>query len=108
MMWQPARRTATGFGGGLRKAAGTPSYGTGRNGRSGDDGTAIGEGRGAAMSGIPQAVIDFVGQHPHWAGLLIFLIALTESVAVIGLLIPGSPILIGVGAVVGLGHLPLW
>ena len=60
------------------------------------------------MSGIAQAVIDFIGQHPHWAGLLIFLIALTGSVAVIGLLIPGSPILIGVGAVIGLGHLPLW
>ncbi|MDR6289522.1 MULTISPECIES: bifunctional DedA family/phosphatase PAP2 family protein [Inquilinus] len=60
------------------------------------------------MSGITQAVMDFIGQHPQWAGLLIFLIALTESVAVIGLFIPGSPILIAVGAVVGLGHLPLW
>jgi membrane protein DedA with SNARE-associated domain len=29
-------------------------------------------------------------------------------VAVVGLFIPGSPILIAVGAVVGLGHLPLW
>jgi membrane protein DedA with SNARE-associated domain/membrane-associated phospholipid phosphatase len=60
------------------------------------------------MTDIAQAVIEFIGQHPHWAGILIFLIALTESVAVIGLFIPGSPILIGVGAVVGLGHLPLW
>ena len=60
------------------------------------------------MTDIAQAVIEFIGQHPHWAGLLIFLIALTESVAVIGLFIPGSPILIGIGAVVGLGHLPLW
>ncbi|WP_225773065.1 bifunctional DedA family/phosphatase PAP2 family protein [Inquilinus sp. Marseille-Q2685] len=60
------------------------------------------------MTDIAQAVIEFIGQHPHWAGLLIFLIALTESVAVVGLFIPGSPILIGVGAVVGLGHLPLW
>ncbi|MFE0757108.1 VTT domain-containing protein [Inquilinus sp. NPDC058860] len=59
------------------------------------------------MTDIAQAVIEFIGQHPHWAGLLIFLIALTESVAVVGLFIPGSPILIGVGAVVGLGHLPL-
>ncbi|WP_395678629.1 VTT domain-containing protein [Inquilinus sp.] len=60
------------------------------------------------MTDIAQAVIGFIGQHPHWAGILIFLIALAESVAVIGLFIPGSPILIGVGAVVGLGHLPLW
>lgn len=59
------------------------------------------------MTDIAQAVIGFIGQHPHWAGILIFLIALAESVAVIGLFIPGSPILIGVGAVVGLGHLPL-
>lgn len=60
------------------------------------------------MTDIAQAVIEFIGQHPHWAGILIFLIALAESVAVVGLFIPGSPILIGVGAVVGLGHLPLW
>lgn len=59
------------------------------------------------MTDIAQAVIAFIGEHPNWAGVLIFLIALTESVAVVGLFIPGSPILIGVGAVVGLGHLPL-
>lgn len=60
------------------------------------------------MSGITEQVIAFIGQYPGWAGFVIFLIALAESVAVIGLFIPGSPILIGVGAVVGLGHLPLW
>jgi undecaprenyl-diphosphatase len=60
------------------------------------------------LSGITQAVVGFIGEYPHWAGFAIFLIALVESVAVVGLFIPGSPILIAVGAVVGLGHLPLW
>ena len=72
---------------------------TGRRGRHG--GT-------AGVSGYIQAVIDFISQHPHWAGILVFLTAATEAIAVIGALIPGTTILVGVGAIVGLGHLPLW
>jgi membrane protein DedA with SNARE-associated domain/membrane-associated phospholipid phosphatase len=70
-----------------------------------EHGVGIEDGR---LSGITQAVVGFIGEYPHWAGFAIFLIALVESVAVVGLFIPGSPILIAVGAVVGLGHLPLW
>jgi undecaprenyl-diphosphatase len=39
---------------------------------------------------------------------LVFLTAAAEAIAVIGSIVPGTTILIGVGAVVGLGHLPLW
>jgi membrane protein DedA with SNARE-associated domain/membrane-associated phospholipid phosphatase len=60
------------------------------------------------MAAYVQAIVDFISQHPHWAGLLVFLTAATEAIAVIGAFIPGTTILIGVGAVVGLGHLPLW
>lgn len=60
------------------------------------------------MSGYVQTLTDFIVQHPNWAGVLVFLIAAAEAIAVIGMLIPGTTILIGVGAVIGLGHLPLW
>lgn len=55
-----------------------------------------------------QTIIDFIAQHPNWAGLLVFLTAAAESIAMIGMIIPGTTILVGVGAVIGLGHLPLW
>lgn len=60
------------------------------------------------MSAYIQAVIDFIAQHPHWAGLLVFLTAAVEAVAVVGSFVPGTTILVSIGAVVGLGHLPLW
>jgi membrane protein DedA with SNARE-associated domain/membrane-associated phospholipid phosphatase len=60
------------------------------------------------MEGWLQALIDFVSGHPHWAGALVFVTAMAESIAVIGMVIPGSAILIAIGAVVGLGDLPLW
>ncbi|MFI5408195.1 VTT domain-containing protein [Kaistia sp. UC242_56] len=55
-----------------------------------------------------QSFIDLVAQHPHWAGLLVFVTAMAESIAVIGMFVPGTAILIAIGAVVGLGDLPLW
>ncbi|MEQ8693960.1 MAG: VTT domain-containing protein [Gammaproteobacteria bacterium] len=60
------------------------------------------------MTALFQTVTDFIAQHPNWAGLLVFVTAAVESVAVIGAIIPGTTILVGVGAVVGLGHLPMW
>ena len=50
----------------------------------------------------------FVSLHPHWAGAIAFLTAMAEAIALVGLLVPGTSILIGIGALVGLGHLPLW
>lgn len=52
--------------------------------------------------------MDFIVQHPHWAAVLVFLTAMSEAIALIGLFIPGTAILIGVGAVAGLGKLALW
>lgn len=60
------------------------------------------------MSGYIQSITSLIAQNPNLAGVLVFLIAASESIAVIGAIIPGTAILIGVGAVVGLGHLGLW
>ena len=55
-----------------------------------------------------EAVTDFIAQHPGWADILVFATAAVESILFLGALIPGTTILIGVGVVVGLGHLSLW
>lgn len=53
-------------------------------------------------------MLDWVVQHPHLAGSVIFLISASESLAVIGLFIPGTVVMFGVGALVGKGMLDLW
>lgn len=55
-----------------------------------------------------QPVLDFVGQHHALAALVVFLAALSEAIPVVGAIVPGSAIVIGVGALIGLGQLPLW
>lgn len=60
------------------------------------------------MNGYIQSITSLIAQNPNLAGVLVFLIAASESIAVVGAIIPGTAILIGVGAVVGLGHLGLW
>ncbi len=55
-----------------------------------------------------QTVLDWVSQHSAWAPALVFFIALSESLVVLGLIMPGAVLLFGVGAFVGTGALPLW
>jgi len=53
-------------------------------------------------------VLNWIIQHPHLAGSVIFLISAAESLAVLGLFIPGTVVMFGVGALVGKGMLDLW
>lgn len=46
--------------------------------------------------------------HPHWAGGVVCLVALLESLAVVGLLVPGVAMMFGAGALIGLGAIPFW
>jgi membrane protein DedA with SNARE-associated domain len=51
----------------------------------------------------------FLATHGSWAGPLVGLLAFGESLAIVGLLIPGTAILLGVGGLVGAGLLdPAW
>lgn len=60
------------------------------------------------MSGWVAWMVALIGQHPDWAMALVFVTAMAESIAVIGLFIPGTAILVGVGSVAGLGGLGLF
>jgi membrane protein DedA with SNARE-associated domain/membrane-associated phospholipid phosphatase len=53
-------------------------------------------------------LLSFITQHPDLCYGAIFLTALSESLALVGLLVPGTVIMFGVGAVVATGRLDLF
>lgn len=55
-----------------------------------------------------QQLLTWVGQHPQLAGLAVFLVALLESLAVLGLIVPGAMIMFGAGALIATGTLDFW
>ena len=55
-----------------------------------------------------QPLLDWITAHPNLAGLVVFAIAAGESLAVVGILVPGVMFMLGVGALVGIGVLELW
>jgi len=50
---------------------------------------------------------QWISQNPDWALFIVFGIAFTESLAVIGLLMPGWLLLVGVGVLIGTGNINL-
>lgn len=54
-----------------------------------------------------QPILTWLSLHPHWGLFATFLIAFAESLAIIGLLIPGSVLMAAIGALVGANYLPL-
>lgn len=55
-----------------------------------------------------QPVLDWIVANPNWAGFIVFLISLIESLAIIGLIIPGTPVMFAIGLMMGTGSLPFW
>lgn len=51
---------------------------------------------------------QFVQDHAALAGLITFAVAFTESLAFVGIIMPGAAALIAIGTLVGTGHLPFW
>lgn len=62
-------------------------------------------------SGWSQELLNWLQANPAWGFLIVLLVALLESLVLIGILLPGMFILFGVGALIGLGMLeftPIW
>ncbi len=55
-----------------------------------------------------QSLLTWFAQHPTWAGIGVFLVAGTESLAIVGLFMPGVFLMFGIGALVALDALALW
>ena len=60
------------------------------------------------MSDIITPVLQWLNQHPQLAGLATFCISASESVAIIGSIVPGSLMMSAIGALAGAGIVPLW
>lgn len=59
------------------------------------------------MTSAIHSLIALVGAHPSWAYATVFLAALLEAVPVLGSFVPGSTIILGLGALIASGHLHL-
>jgi len=55
-----------------------------------------------------QSFLNWIAQHPHWALAGVFLVASGESLAVVGLVMPGAAVMVAAGALVALGALEFW
>ncbi|MCF7994806.1 MAG: bifunctional DedA family/phosphatase PAP2 family protein [Chromatiaceae bacterium] len=53
-------------------------------------------------------LLSWIGTNPAWAYLIVFLVSFAESVAVIGVVVPGVMILFGAGALIASGELAFW
>jgi len=55
-----------------------------------------------------QPILEWIKIHPTWAGIIVFLISLSESLAIVGLVVPGVVMMTAIGAMMGSGILPFW
>jgi len=53
-------------------------------------------------------MLDWIQHNPEYAGLVVFAVALAESLAIVGVLVPGVIVLLGAGALIGAGVLDFW
>ena len=60
------------------------------------------------MEAILKSIIIWLHLHPTWAGLVTFALTFFESLAILGLLIPGSVTLAAIGGLIGSGILPIF
>ena len=57
------------------------------------------------MIDLIRQLIDWIGNHPHWAGTIIALVAFSESLALVGLVVPGALMMFAAGALIAGGAL---
>ena len=64
----------------------------------------------ALMQASPfgQQITDFVQANAAWAPVIVFLFAFAESLAVIGVFVPATIFLVGIGALVGASDIEFW
>ncbi len=60
------------------------------------------------MQSLTDSVLEFIRQQPEWAFVLVVLVAFLESMAVVGVLVPGWLFLVGIGSLVGGGYLSFY
>ncbi len=54
------------------------------------------------------SLLAWTTAHPTWAALVVAVVAFLESLIIISFFVPGWLLLMGLGTLVGAGHLPFW
>src|SRR5690554_2302361 len=54
-------------------------------------------------TGWTQDLLSWISANPGWAGFWIFVMALVESLAFVGILVPGIMVLFGIGTLISFG-----
>jgi membrane protein DedA with SNARE-associated domain len=54
------------------------------------------------MESFSESVLLSIQQNSEWAWLIVFVVAFIESLAIVGLFLPGYVLLVGIGALIGL------
>ena len=60
------------------------------------------------MEALFEQLLAWVGDNPGWAYVIVFLVAMTESTAVLGVIVPGVILLMGTGALITTGAIAFW
>lgn len=60
------------------------------------------------MEPLFQQLLDWVTAYPGWTYGILFLSALAESLAIVGMIVPGVVLMVGAGALIAAGVLDLW
>lgn len=60
------------------------------------------------LTAFVSLVVDFLTAHPHVAYLAVFFLALSESIPIIGVVVPGTAVILALSALVPGGVLMLW
>jgi len=60
------------------------------------------------MSDIVSPLLQWLNANPEWAIFATFVISASESIAVIGTIVPGSITMTAIGTLAGAGIIPLW
>ena len=55
-----------------------------------------------------QALLDWVSLHSEYAFFAVFIVSTLESLALVGILLPGMLFMLGVGTLIGIGTLNFW
>src|SRR5438105_1050853 len=58
------------------------------------------------MDGIAQPLLDFIKAHSEWAALVMFVTAFGEAFPLVGLVFPGTTVLMATGTLLSSGTLP--
>jgi membrane protein DedA with SNARE-associated domain len=72
--------------------------------------TAYGQEMLALMQAHPwgSQILDFIKANSAWAPLIVMLFAFGESIAVLGVFVPATVVLVGIGALVGASGIDFW